>query len=229
MSAPEPNTTPLANRILEPEVMDSRVEALDYDAMDHRSVNERFVDDLMALAPDLRDTLDVGTGTAQIPLLLVEKSRDARVTAIDLAEAMLDVACENLGSHPLGGRIDLRQQDAKRMTYPPGRFSTVMSNSIVHHIPSPELVMAEILRVASPGATIFVRDLLRPNCWDELKRLVETYANGCNDHQRQMFSDSLAAALSLAEVRAIVTRLGRDPNEVQQTTDRHWTWAARIA
>ena len=44
----------MLSRVLEPEVMDSSEEALDYDRMDHAEVNRRFVDDLMAAAPDER-------------------------------------------------------------------------------------------------------------------------------------------------------------------------------
>ena len=35
-------------RVLEPEVMDSPEEALDYDSMDHSGVNQLFVDDMIA-------------------------------------------------------------------------------------------------------------------------------------------------------------------------------------
>ena len=55
---------------------------------------------------------------------------------------------------------------------------------------------------------------------------VEKYAGDANAHQQQMFGDSLHAALTLEEVRAIVTRLGFEASKVQQTTDRHWTWAS---
>jgi hypothetical protein len=41
-----------------------------------------------------------------------------------------------------------------------------------------------------------------------------------------MFDDSLRAALTLAEIRALVAEVGCDPAQVQATSDRHWTWAA---
>jgi hypothetical protein len=83
-----------------------------------------------------------------------------------------------------------------------------------------------MVRVVAPGGTLFVRDLLRPADEAELQRLVGLYAAGANEHQRQMFADSLHAALRLDEVRALVAGLGSDPAGVRQTTDRHWTWAA---
>ena len=62
-------------RILEPEVMDTAEDAADYDSMDHSEVNPRFVEHWgMAcrsegLPPDAPlKMLDVGTGTARIPL-----------------------------------------------------------------------------------------------------------------------------------------------------------------
>ena len=71
-----------------------------------------------------------------------------------------------------------------------------------------------------------VRDLLRPPDEPTLARLVDLHAAGANAHQRQMFADSLRAALTLDEIRALVAGLGFDPAGVRQTTDRHWTWAA---
>jgi hypothetical protein len=73
---------------------------------------------------------------------------------------------------------------------------------------------------------VFIRDLLRPPDDSTVRRLVGTYAAGCNEHQRQMFDDSLRAALDLGEVRALVADLGFAPNSVGATSDRHWTWCA---
>jgi ubiquinone/menaquinone biosynthesis C-methylase UbiE len=103
-------------------------------------------------------------------------------------------------------------------------FAAVISNSIVHHIPEPMQVLAEIKRVLRPGGLLFVRDLLRPVDKETLAGLVATYAGDGNAHQQKMFAESLHAALSLEEIEALVGKLGFDPAGVQQTTDRHWTW-----
>jgi hypothetical protein len=44
-----------------------------------------------------------------------------------------------------------------------------------------------------------------------------------------MFEASLRAALSLEEIRALVSALNFELTTVQQTTDRHWTWRANTA
>jgi ubiquinone/menaquinone biosynthesis C-methylase UbiE len=213
-------------RVLEPEVMDSAEEARDFDAMDHSAVNRVFVADFLAVWDGRGPVLDVGTGTAQIPIELCRRSPAARVVAVDLAEAMLAVARDNVGRAGLGDRLELRRCDAKRLPFDAGAFGAVVSNSIVHHIPEPGSVLAEMVRVTAQGGRLFVRDLLRPEDQARLRHLVATYAGDANAHQQKMFADSLHAALTLAEIRDLVGALGYPPDGVRQTTDRHWTWTA---
>ncbi|HCA50635.1 MAG: ubiquinone biosynthesis protein UbiE [Rhodopirellula sp.] len=213
-------------RVLEPEVMDTYEEARDYDSMDHQAVNKLFVDDLLAVGNIGNDILDVGTGTAQIPVELCRQSEDCRIIAIDMAVHMLDLARFNIEVDGFTQRIFLQQIDAKDMLFESEMFDCVMSNSIIHHIPEPLAVLAESIRVTRPGGLLFFRDLLRPESGEEVAHLVSTYAGDENEHQRQMFDDSLRAALSLSEVRAMVSSLGFEAETVQATSDRHWTWIA---
>ncbi len=214
-------------RVLEPEVMDTAEEARDYDAMDHSAVNRVFVKDFLAVWDGRGPILDVGTGTALIPIEFCRQSPTGSVVAVDAAEHMLAVARENVRRAGLNHKIICQLVDAKGMPFPDGSFPAVMSNSIVHHIPDPRTVFAEIARVAMPGATIFVRDLLRPADEVALQHLVKTYAGDANAHQQKMFAESLHAALTVDEVRALVAGAGFDPAGVRQTTDRHWTWVKR--
>lgn len=216
-------------RVLEPEVMDSSQEAIDYNAMDHAEVNRRFVADLVQAAGDRLqgETLDLGTGGALIPIELCRAREDCRVVAVDLAAHMLYVARVNVELAGLMDRIQLERIDAKGLPYDDDRFPVVMSNSIVHHIPDPRDALAEAVRVTAPGGLLFFRDLMRPADEAELNGLVETYAGGENDHARQMFADSLRAALTVDEVRATVAEFGFPPQTVAATSDRHWTWSAR--
>jgi ubiquinone/menaquinone biosynthesis C-methylase UbiE len=214
----------MLSRVLEPEVMDSAEEARDYDAMDHSAVNRLFAADFLAFWRGEGPILDVGTGTAQIPIELCRQSTKARVTAIDLAEQMLALGRENVRRAGLAERIKLERVDAKQMPYKSASFAAVISNTIVHHIPEPKKVLAEMARVARPGGALFVRDLLRPPDQATLDHIVQTYAGDANAHQQKMFADSLHAALSLAELRDMIASLGLDPDHVRQTSDRHWTW-----
>jgi ubiquinone/menaquinone biosynthesis C-methylase UbiE len=217
----------MLHRVLEPEVMDSPEEARDYDAMSHDAVNRAFVEDFLGFWKGSNPILDLGTGTAQIPLALCVQAPSARVVGIDLAAEMLLFAEANVVRAGLEKQIRLERCDAKRLPHAAGSFGAVISNSIVHHIPEPAAVLSEMHRVLSPGGDLLARDLLRPPDDATVSSLVATYAGAANSHQKRMFEDSLRAALSLAEIRALVSDLGYDPAEVEQTTDRHWTWKTR--
>ena len=213
-------------RVLEPEVMDSVEEARDYDQMDHAAVNDVFVSDLLASGEIAGEILDLGTGTAQIPVALCQRQEGCQVMAVDLAVHMLDLARYQLEVNALVERIMLDHIDAKSLPYDADRFDVVMSNSIVHHIPDPYDVLEESVRVLKPGGRIFFRDLLRPGSDEQVGDLVQAYAGTENEHQQKMFDDSLRAALSLEEIQQLVKRLGFDPSGVTATSDRHWTWDA---
>jgi ubiquinone/menaquinone biosynthesis C-methylase UbiE len=211
-------------RTLEPEVMDTPEEARDYDAMDHAQVNQVFVSDFLSHWHGANPILDVGTGTAQIPIELCRQAPAAEVVGVDLAQHMLRLGHDNVRQAGLEDRIRLQLCDAKGLPFPDQTFAAVVSNSIVHHIPQPISVLTEMTRVVKPGGVLFVRDLLRPATEADVRQLVDTYAAGANAHQRQMFADSLHAALTLAEIRLLIATLGFAPEKVRQTTDRHWTW-----
>ena len=217
----------MLERVLEPEVMDTPEEARAYNAMDHAEVNRRFVDDLLAAGRVAGEILDLGTGTALIPIELCLRDPQARVWAIDLSPPMLDLARGNIEMASLTQQIMLDLVDGKGLPYDDCRFAGVMSNSIVHHIPEPLAVLKEAWRVLAPRGLIFIRDLLRPEDDATVRLLVDTYAAGATQHQRQMFDDSLRAALSLEEIRALICTVGSSSDAVQQTSDRHWTWSAR--
>lgn len=213
----------MLERVLEPEVMDSVEEARDYDAMDHAQVNRLFAAEFLACWRGDGPVLDVGCGTAQIPIELCRQNARIDIVAIDLAEEMLKLGQSNVDRAGLGGRIQLEKVDAKSIPYPDGNFGAVVSNSIVHHIPRPEQALAEMARVLMKEGVLFVRDLLRPADEASVQKLVGLYAADASAHQQKMFADSLRAALTLDEIRSIVGNLGFDPSHVQQTSDRHWT------
>lgn len=214
-------------RVLESEVMDTPEEARDYNEMDHTGVNRAFVADMLATCSVAGDVLDLGTGTALIPIELCQRTEDCRVMAVDLSINMLELARYNIEVESLTDRIQLDHVDSKKLPYEDDMFDLVMSNSIVHHIPEPLSVLSEAVRVTKDGGWLYFRDLMRPDDNATIKQLVKTYAADENDHSRQMFEDSLHAALNLEEIRSLAEQLGFDSDTVQATSDRHWTWCVQ--
>ena len=211
------------NRILEPEVMDTWLEATAYDAMDFESVNTAFATDAIDLDPYAIKILDVGTGTARIPILMCQQRPQYLITAVDLAQSMLIIGHRNVEEAGLNQRIRLERVDSKRMPYPDLEFDMVVSNSLVHHIPDPLLLFQEIRRLVRPGGAILIRDLIRPPSDSYLNEIVVEVGEDYDDHQRQLFRDSLKAALTLFEVQELIDRAGLDQVILTQSSALHWT------
>jgi ubiquinone/menaquinone biosynthesis C-methylase UbiE len=214
-------------RVLEPEAMDTPEEVLQYDRMDHAEVNARFVADLLAAHGAFRGgmILDVGTGTARIPIALARADANARIVALDLADNMLARAAVNIAEAGLANRIHCLRGDVKSLDGVLGgtRFVAVISNTIIHHIPEPAPALEAMKERVAPGGTLMVRDLARPDTREEVARLVELYAGKESAQARGLFEASLHAALTLEEIREMVRALGLPGDCVAMTSDRHWT------
>jgi len=223
----------MIERVLEPEAMDSPGEAREYDLMDHVSVNAAFVAEMLAAAaragrsPSAAGSvLDVGTGTARIPIVLCGESGACRVVGVDLAHEMLLVGRENVLQAGFQSRIALLRARAGDLPFRSASVPIAVSNSLIHHLPDPAAAFREMCRVVAPGGVVFVRDLCRPASEPDLDRLVNLHAAGATATQRRLFADSLHAALTVEETRAMVATLPFSTASVEATSDRHWTLAA---
>ena len=97
---------------------------------------------------------------------------------LDLSAAMLEKAALNIAAARLADRIRCQEGDAKSLLerFGDGSFEGVVSNTIVHHIPDPAPVLAEMARLVAPRGTLMVRDLARPDSSDAIVQLAELYA-----------------------------------------------------
>ena len=213
-------------RILEPEVMDTAQDAEEYDAMDFSEANTRFAEDALALVDrgaGAVEVLDIGTGTAQIPILMLDRDKRLNVLAVDLAGEMIRVATRNVAKAGYGSACRLAKLDAKALRVPNKRYDLVLCNSTAHHIPDPLVLFKEIARVVRPGGAVMVRDLIRPPTMDDAWTIVKRVAAGERKRQQQLFFDSLCAALTVDEVKGLAAQAGLADLRVARVSDRHWT------
>ncbi len=211
-------------RVLEPEVMSSSEEAVEYDEMDFSATDQLFAQRAaeLATAAAVHLIADLGSGNAKIPLAMCPLLPGAaRVCAVEMSTEMLAVAARNRARNGMG--LHLVAADAKRLPFADRSVGMVTSNSLIHHIPDPRRVFQEIARIARPGAPILIRDLVRPENQQALDQLVEAHATQWSPLQRKLFADSLHAALTLEEVRQMLDQCGLADVKVAQITDRHWS------
>lgn len=210
-------------RVLEPEVMDTWEDATAYDTMDFLEVNTAFAESAIAVGPESALVLDAGTGTARIPILIVQRRPQWQIKAIDLSHNMLQVGRENVQSAGVQDQIQLEYIDAKQMPYKDSIFDLVISNSIIHHLPDPMPFFRELKRVLKPNGGIFLRDLMRPTDVETVNKIVTRIGPEYDDYQTQLFRDSLIAAFTIEEVQEMIGMAGLEGVKVYESSDRHWT------
>lgn len=213
----------MTERILEPEVMDTWEDTVEYDSMDFTEVNVAFAQRALELAPPSGLCLDAGTGTARISILIVQQNPNLFIVGIELSKNMLKLGELNIYDADLSGKIMLRYMDAKKTSYPDNHFDMVISNSLVHHLPDPLCFLKEVNRILKPNAGLLIRDLIRPSTNKKISMLVQKYASECTDRQRQLFEDSLKASLTIEEVQTLLVQSGIQGANVVQSSDRHWS------
>lgn len=98
------------------------------------------------------DILDVGCGTGEISSRLAALFGDARVTGVDLIEPHLELARTRYAS--VGDRLRFQQADAFALPFADRSFDLVVCRHMLQAVPHAERVMAEMVRVARPGAIV---------------------------------------------------------------------------
>ncbi|MBI3448078.1 MAG: class I SAM-dependent methyltransferase [Acidobacteria bacterium] len=194
-------------RILEPEVMDGSGEVaayLDGVATAHLDrMDDGFVRAAVRFARPGARILDIGTGTAAIPVKIALRRPDVTVTGIDLSEEMLRAARERIRGARLGRRVRVRTGSARRIPFRRGAYDLVVSNSLLHHLPDPVPLFDEIARVLAPGGRVFMRDLRRPGP-SRIEAHIRRHGRFYRGEMLRLFSDSVRAAFKVAEMAEMV-------------------------
>ncbi|MBE0592802.1 MAG: class I SAM-dependent methyltransferase, partial [Gemmatimonadales bacterium] len=99
---------------------------------------------------DTEHVLDVGCGTGHLAVAVLERSPSTTVNGIDLAPAYIEYA----GSRNPNPRLEFGVGDACALEYPDRTFDRVLSLLVLHFVPRPHDAIAEMRRVAKPGAMV---------------------------------------------------------------------------
>lgn len=202
-------------RVLEIEVMDEEDEVaayLDGVATSHLDrMDDTFVATALSkLGPGRAKVLDLGTGTGAIPVKMARRRDDLVIVGVDMAANMLTQARLRARAAGLSGRVTFKRANTRRLPFPDKTFDLVISNSLMHHLPDPAPALDELARVLKPGGAVFIRDLRRPR-HDLLARHIARHGRYYRGTMLRLFSDSVRAAFTVAEMKGIVkrTRLSR--------------------
>jgi SAM-dependent methyltransferase len=106
----------------------------------------RFADFAGVAAP--ATALDVGCGPGALTAVLVDRLRDARVAAVDPSPSLAAAAAARFPG------VDVRRAPAEQLPFEDDTFDVVLAQLVVHFMTDPVGGVAEMVRVARPGATV---------------------------------------------------------------------------
>jgi ubiquinone/menaquinone biosynthesis C-methylase UbiE len=147
--------------------------------------------------------LDVAGGAGHVGRHLAENAAFAVV--VDLTREML-AAGVAAGSR----NTVFVEGDATALPFADGQFDVVVCRFAFHHIDEPARAAAEMARVARPGGTVAVVDMVsRPGAAGERHNELERLRDP--SHTRALEEDELLATLDAAGVDAAVVAARRQP------------------
>jgi SAM-dependent methyltransferase len=131
--------------------------------------------DRLGIEPGIK-FLDVGCGAGQLTIPAALRGID--VTAIDLAQNLLDVANARAQAHGL--KLDIRQVDAEAIPFEDDSFDVVMSFIGAMFAPRPELVASEMVRVCRSDGRIIMGNWTPTGFVGQMFKLVGQHVSPAN-------------------------------------------------
>ncbi|MCY3776431.1 MAG: class I SAM-dependent methyltransferase [Candidatus Aminicenantes bacterium] len=218
-------------RVPEPELMEGREQARAYAHADFEEPHSRFLRLLQDTSP-IREVgpwvVDLGCGSADISIRVAKAYPDCRVHGVDASRAMLDYGRQAIREAGLEDRVQLHSGYLPGVTLPRSNYDTIVSNSLLHHLPDPMILWREIHRLSRPGSGIFVMDLLRPDSRRQARELVRDYCGDEPEILQRDFYHSLLAAYRPDEIFDQLREADLEHLEVRIVSDRHMVVAGRV-
>jgi ubiquinone/menaquinone biosynthesis C-methylase UbiE len=100
--------------------------------------------------------LDAGAGTGALAFALAPLVRE--VVAVELVPELIE-----LGRRTAPANVEFVEGDLEKLGFERASFDLTGTLRTLHHVPRPELVLAELTRVTRPGGLLLVVDQIAPN------------------------------------------------------------------
>ncbi len=124
-----------------------------------------------------RTILDVATGTGGVAFALAAET-EARITGVDISDAMLERGRERVRRANLGSRISLEPGRAEALPYASESFDAVSFTYLLRYVADPAATVAGLARLIRPGGQMASLDFYVPpnaawrTAWRAYTRLV---------------------------------------------------------
>ena len=126
-----------------------------------RNWRKKAIYELKAINP--KTVLDLATGTADMPILLMKLLSPDKVIGIDISEAMLELGRKKVEKNNLTGRISLQTGDAENIYFSNASFFAATVAFGVRNFQDLEKGLSEIHRILKPDGKLVILEFSKPN------------------------------------------------------------------
>ncbi|MCC6644218.1 MAG: ubiquinone/menaquinone biosynthesis methyltransferase [Polyangiaceae bacterium] len=109
-----------------------------------------------------RRALDVATGTADLAIAMARSAPELEVVGVDPSREMRTIGLAKIAEARLTSRVRLREGECERLPFGDGEFDAVGISFGIRNVPDRAAGLAELARVARPGARVVVLELAEP-------------------------------------------------------------------
>lgn len=124
---------------------------------------------------------DLGCGTGQVAAALAPFV--GRVIAVDRSGEMLQTARRRLREWP---NVDIRRGDLEALPVEDGALDAATLILVLHHLPDPAAVLADVARTLRLGGRLLVVDMLPHDRDDYRQQMGHIWLGFGNDHMRKL-------------------------------------------
>lgn len=202
-------------------------------AMDQSAANTSVADEFLAALDSAISAgtsgrsnlciLDVGTGTARIPVEICARRSGIRFIAVDRGARALKRAQSNIHQAGLTHAIRPVLADAGALPCADAVFDAVISNGLMHHLHSPVSALCEMVRVLRTGGMLLIRDTAPQPDAARIRGILARSAGEAYTDRCTVRSNLLPGALTLSQVHELLCAAGLPPGWARQNGSRHWT------
>jgi demethylmenaquinone methyltransferase/2-methoxy-6-polyprenyl-1,4-benzoquinol methylase len=126
-----------------------------------RRWRKKAIGELRGINPKI--ILDVATGTADMPVLMMRLLKPERITGIDISEGMLGLGRQKIVKAGLENSILLGTGDGESIQFPDASFDAVTVAFGVRNFQNLEKGLAEMQRVLKPGGKLVILEFSKPS------------------------------------------------------------------
>jgi demethylmenaquinone methyltransferase / 2-methoxy-6-polyprenyl-1,4-benzoquinol methylase len=115
----------------------------------------------LAPAPG-RKYLDVGCGTGDTAIEILNQSPESTVVGVDPSDHMLALGLEKIQHLRLEPKITLQKGDALNLEYNDNEFDSAITSFCIRNVTDRKRALVEIRRVIKPGGRLIILELTEP-------------------------------------------------------------------